>query len=140
VSTGAHARASVTAEFGPELLALQQRLDNVFITRLGGLTFQTFLPTTTERLEFLGDSVLGNVQGLLLEEAQPAARVTSRVRANLVSRRRCSNRAAPGLAQPFAWVKAKKTLSGHKRPVHLNALEAVIVRCIWMPALRRPLR
>jgi ribonuclease-3 len=117
----------------PELLALQQRLDHVFGNpRLleRALTHRSFSADHNERLEFLGDSVLGlAISGLLFEKLdQLPEGDLSRVRANLVKQETLFEIALRlHLAQPLRLGEGEKRSGGHKRPSILaDALEAVI--------------
>jgi ribonuclease-3 len=117
----------------PELLALQQRLDHVFANpRLleRALTHRSFSADHNERLEFLGDSVLGlAISGLLFEKLnQLPEGDLSRVRANLVKQETLFEIALRlHLAQPLRLGEGEKRSGGHKRPSILaDALEAVI--------------
>lgn len=117
----------------PELLALQQRLDHVFANpRLleRALTHRSFSADHNERLEFLGDSVLGlAISGLLFEKLnQLPEGDLSRVRANLVKQETLFEIALRlQLAQPLRLGEGEKRSGGHKRPSILaDALEAVI--------------
>jgi len=117
----------------PELLALQQRLVHVFANpRLleRALTHRSFSADHNERLEFLGDSVLGlAISGLLFEKLnQLPEGDLSRVRANLVKQETLFEIALRlQLAQPLRLGEGEKRSGGHKRPSILaDALEAVI--------------
>jgi len=117
----------------PELLALQQRLDHVFANpRLleRALTHRSFSADHNERLEFLGDSVLGlSISGLLFEKLnQLPEGDLSRVRANLVKQETLFEIATRlDLARPLRLGEGEKRSGGHKRPSILaDALEAVI--------------
>jgi len=117
----------------PELLALQQRLDHVFANpRLleRALTHRSFSADHNERLEFLGDSVLGlAISGLLFEKLNllPEGDL-SRVRANLVKQETLFEIATRlDLARPLQLGEGEKRSGGQKRPSILaDALEAVI--------------
>jgi ribonuclease-3 len=117
----------------PELLALQQRLDHVFANpRLleRALTHRSFAADHNERLEFLGDSVLGlAISGLLFEKLnQLPEGDLSRVRANLVKQETLFEIALRlDLAQPLRLGEGEKRSGGNGRPSILaDALEAVI--------------
>ena len=117
----------------PELLALQQRLDHVFANpRLleRALTHRSFSADHNERLEFLGDSVLGlAISGLLFEKLnQLPEGDLSRVRANLVKQETLFEIALRlHLSQSLRLGEGEKRSGGHKRPSILaDALEAVI--------------
>jgi ribonuclease-3 len=117
----------------PELLALQKRLDHVFSNpRLleRALTHRSFSADHNERLEFLGDSVLGlAISGLLFEKLnQLPEGDLSRVRANLVKQETLFDIALRlQLALPLRLGEGEKRSGGHKRPSILaDALEAVI--------------
>jgi ribonuclease-3 len=117
----------------PELQALQQRLDHVFVSpRLleRALTHRSFSADHNERLEFLGDSVLGlAVSGLLFEKlSQLPEGDLSRVRANLVRQETLFELATDlGLASSLRLGEGEKRSGGHKRPSILaDALEALI--------------
>ena len=117
----------------PALLALQQRLKHVFANpRLleRALTHRSFSADHNERLEFLGDSVLGlAISGLLFEKLnQLPEGDLSRVRANLVKQETLFEIALRlDLAQPLRLGEGEKRSGGHKRPSILaDALEAVI--------------
>jgi ribonuclease-3 len=117
----------------PELQTLQQRLDHVFVTpRLleRALTHRSFSADHNERLEFLGDSVLGlAVSGLLFEKlSQLPEGDLSRVRANLVRQETLFELATGlGLASSLRLGEGEKRSGGHKRPSILaDALEALI--------------
>lgn len=117
----------------PELQALQQRLDHVFVNpRLleRALTHRSFSADHNERLEFLGDSVLGlAVSGLLFEKlAELPEGDLSRVRANLVKQDTLFELATRlDLARWLRLGEGEKRSGGHKRPSILaDALEALI--------------
>ena len=117
----------------PELLALQQRLGHAFANpRLldRALTHRSFSADHNERLEFLGDSVLGlAISGLLFEKlTQLPEGDLSRVRANLVKQETLFEIATKlDLARPLRLGEGEKRSGGHKRPSILaDALEAVI--------------
>jgi ribonuclease III len=117
----------------PELQALQQRLDHVFVNpRLleRALTHRSFSADHNERLEFLGDSVLGlAVSGLLFEKlAELPEGDLSRVRANLVKQETLFELATRlDLARWLRLGEGEKRSGGHKRPSILaDALEALI--------------
>lgn len=117
----------------PELQALQQRLDHVFVNpRLleRALTHRSFSADHNERLEFLGDSVLGlAVSGLLFEKlAELPEGDLSRVRANLVKQDTLFELAMRlDLARWLRLGEGEKRSGGHKRPSILaDALEALI--------------
>ena len=117
----------------PELLALQQRLDHVFANpRLleRALTHRSFSADHNERLEFLGDSVLGlAISGLLFEKLTELPEGDlSRVRANLVKQETLFEIATRlDLARPLRLGEGEKRSGGQKRPSILaDALEAVI--------------
>lgn len=117
----------------PELLALQQRLVHDFANpRLleRALTHRSFSADHNERLEFLGDSVLGlAISGLLFEKlSQLPEGDLSRVRANLVKQETLFEIAMRlDLALPLRLGEGEKRSGGQKRPSILaDALEAVI--------------
>jgi len=117
----------------PELLALQQRLNHVFANPHlleRALTHRSFSADHNERLEFLGDSVLGlAISGLLFEKLnQLPEGDLSRVRANLVKQETLFEIALRlHLALPLRLGEGEKRSGGHKRPSILaDALEAVI--------------
>jgi ribonuclease-3 len=126
-------RPCAPLRLSPELQALQQRLDHVFVSpRLleRALTHRSFSADHNERLEFLGDSVLGlAVSGLLFEKlSQLPEGDLSRVRANLV-RQETLFELATGLdlALALRLGEGEKRSGGHKRPSILaDALEALI--------------
>lgn len=113
--------------------ALQQRLDHVFVNpRLmeRALTHRSFSADHNERLEFLGDSVLGlAVSGLLFEKLTELPEGDlSRVRANLVKQETLFELATRlNLARSLRLGEGEKRSGGHKRPSILaDALEALI--------------
>jgi ribonuclease-3 len=115
------------------LTALQQRLDHAFANpRLleRALTHRSFSSDHYERLEFLGDSVLGlAVSGLLFEKlSQLPEGDLSRVRANLVKQETLFQIASVlGLSACLRLGDGEKRSGGHKRPSILaDALEALI--------------
>lgn len=115
------------------MLALQQRLGHAFANpRLldRALTHRSFSADHNERLEFLGDSVLGlAISGLLFEKlTQLPEGDLSRVRANLVKQETLFEIATKlDLARPLRLGEGEKRSGGHKRPSILaDALEAVI--------------
>ena len=126
-------RPGAAVNLSPELLALQQRLDHVFANpRLleRALTHRSFSADHNERLEFLGDSVLGlAISGLLFEKLNllPEGDL-SRVRANLVKQETLFEIATRlDLARPLQLGEGEKRSGGQKRPSILaDALEAVI--------------
>lgn len=126
-------RPGALLRLSPELQTLQQRLDHVFVTpRLleRALTHRSFSADHNERLEFLGDSVLGlAVSGLLFEKlSQLPEGDLSRVRANLVRQETLFELATGlGLASSLRLGEGEKRSGGHKRPSILaDALEALI--------------
>jgi ribonuclease-3 len=117
----------------PELQALQQRLNHEFVNpRLleRALTHRSFSADHNERLEFLGDSVLGlAVSGLLFEKLTELPEGDlSRVRANLVKQETLFELATRlDLARSLRLGEGEKRSGGHKRPSILaDALEALI--------------
>jgi ribonuclease III len=117
----------------PELLALQKRLGHVFANPSlleRALTHRSFTADHNERLEFLGDSVLGlAVSGLLYDKlARLPEGDLSRVRANLVKQDTLFHIASGlGLATGLRLGEGEKRSGGHKRPSILaDALEAII--------------
>jgi ribonuclease III len=117
----------------PELQALQKRLGHVFSNPSlleRALTHRSFSADHNERLEFLGDSVLGlAVSGLLYDKlARLPEGDLSRVRANLVKQDTLFHIASGlGLAIGLRLGEGEKRSGGHKRPSILaDALEAII--------------
>jgi ribonuclease III len=117
----------------PELLALQKRLGHVFANPSlleRALTHRSFTADHNERLEFLGDSVLGlAVSGLLYDKlARLPEGDLSRVRANLVKQDTLFHIASGlGLSVALRLGEGEKRSGGHKRPSILaDALEAII--------------
>jgi ribonuclease III len=117
----------------PELQALQKRLGHVFANPSlleRALTHRSFSADHNERLEFLGDSVLGlAVSGLLYDKlARLPEGDLSRVRANLVKQDTLFHIASGlGLAIGLRLGEGEKRSGGHKRPSILaDALEAII--------------
>lgn len=117
----------------PELLALQKRLGHVFANPSlleRALTHRSFTADHNERLEFLGDSVLGlAVSGLLYDKlARLPEGDLSRVRANLVKQDTLFHIASGlGLSAGLRLGEGEKRSGGHKRPSILaDALEAII--------------
>jgi ribonuclease-3 len=106
----------------PELQALQQRLNHEFVNpRLleRALTHRSFSADHNERLEFLGDSVLGlAVSGLLFEKLTELPEGDlSRVRANLVKQETLFELATRlDLARSLRLGEGEKRSGGHKRP------------------------
>jgi ribonuclease-3 len=116
-----------------ELAALQQRLGHRFVNpRLveRALTHRSFSADHNERLEFLGDSVLGlAVSSLLFEKlGQLPEGDLSRVRANLVKQDSLAQIATRlGLSGCLRLGDGEKRSGGNKRPSILaDALEALI--------------
>jgi ribonuclease-3 len=115
------------------LMALQRRLQHEF-SNLGlltrALTHRSFSLDHNERLEFLGDSVLGlAVADLLYERLSTLPEGDlSRVRANLVKQDTLHHLAVGlGLPEVIRLGEGEARSGGHKRPSILaDALEAVI--------------
>lgn len=117
----------------PDLAALQQRLHHRFADErllLRAVTHRSFSADHNERLEFLGDSVLGlSISGLLYQRLmdQPEGDL-SRVRANLVKQDTLHQIALDlGLPAMLRLGEGEARSGGHKRPSILaDALEALI--------------
>ncbi|GAA6141793.1 hypothetical protein NBRC116584_16110 [Hydrogenophaga sp. 5NK40-0174] len=112
---------------------LQQRLQYVFVdTGLlqRAVTHRSFSSDHNERLEFLGDSVLGlAVSSLLFERlADLPEGDLSRIRANLVKQETLHQLASDlGIASCMRLGEGERKSGGHKRPSILaDAMEAVI--------------
>lgn len=125
--------AGALTVLNPELQTLQKRLGHEFSSpRLleRALTHRSFSADHNERLEFLGDSVLGlAISGLLFEKLnQLPEGDLSRVRANLVKQDTLFHIACGlGLATGLRLGDGEKRSGGHKRPSILaDALEAII--------------
>ena len=118
---------------GPNLLALQERLDHTFTNPkllAQALTHRSFSSDHNERIEFLGDSVLNlAVAGLLYERLNELPEGDlSRARANLVKQETLHQVAVTlGLPNLLRLGEGEAKSGGQKRPSILaDALEAVI--------------
>lgn len=124
----------VTAErCAPEIEFGGYRFRNVALLRLA-LTHRSVGAPNNERLEFLGDAVLGLVMGELLYDRFPAFAEgeLSRLRAYLVSGDTLARIAlALGVQQRLRLGKGERVGSGVRRTMLAGALEAVL-GAVWI--------
>lgn len=130
----------MTASLAPDLQALQQRLGYRFRNPdllMRALTHRSFSADHNERLEFLGDAVLGLAVSTLLVERLPrhAEGELSRVRASLV-RQEALHRIALDLGVPASLRlgEGEQRSGGRARPSILADAAEAILGAVYLDA------